>query len=344
MKIAVLFGGSSEERHVSIASATQVVGALRLAGHSVRAVDTIHGPLTEREERELLISNVQPEPPSPDELRIRRAAEAAILSSGALENTDVAFIALHGGAGEDGTVQAILESMKIPYTGSSALGCAMAMNKDVSKRLFVASGIRTPAWLLGPVAADVVEEKLGFPVIVKPCSQGSTVGLTFVRSREELPAAYSVAAKFDQMFMVEKYISGRELTVGVLGDAALAVGEVLLGEAKVYDYRSKYQNGAEEVFPATLLDSISSGAKELALRAHRALNLSSYSRADFRLDKEGILWCLEVNALPGLTAMSSLPRSAIVSGISFAELCDRICELALTCNHKGGYFQDPAMS
>lgn len=170
----------------------------------------------------------------------------------------------------------------------------------------------------------------GLPLVVKPNSQGSTVGLSIVHSQAELQPAIELAGRYGDEVMLERFVAGREVTVGVLDDQALPVGEILLGGQEVFDYEHKYQAGAvREVFPADLPPAIAAEAQRLALKVHRALKLSGYSRTDFRLDEQGRLWCLEVNTLPGMTATSLLPQAAAAAGIGFAELCERICRLGI---------------
>lgn len=331
LKIAVLLGGTSEERDVSIASGAQVVAALRRRGHQVVTVDTALGLLDEDAERALLEARVGLEPPERTALlRMRGQDAGAVLSRAQLGDQDLLFLALHGGTGENGTLQTLLDLAELRYTGSGRVGSAVAMDKDLSKRLFRAAGVPTADWLMAPVDAATVAETLGFPVIVKPSQQGSTVGLSKVSRAEDLQPAIELALRYDREVMIERFVAGRELTVGVLGDQPLAVGEIVLGQSGVFDYTSKYQpKGAVEVFPAEVSAEIAEEARRLALAAHRALKLDGYSRADFRLDAEGRLWCLEVNTLPGMTATSLLPQSAAAMGIDFDELCERICQLAL---------------
>nr|WP_295466012.1 D-alanine--D-alanine ligase [uncultured Pseudomonas sp.] len=331
LKIAVLLGGTSEERDVSIASGAQVVAALRRRGHQVVTVDTALGLLDEDAERALLEARVGLEPPERTALvRMRGQDAGAVLSRAQLGDQDLLFLALHGGTGENGTLQTLLDLAELRYTGSGRVGSAVAMDKDLSKRLFRAAGVGTADWLMAPVDAQTVADTLGFPVIVKPSQQGSTVGLSKVSRAEDLQPAIELALRYDREVMIERFVAGRELTVGVLGDQPLAVGEIVLGQSGVFDYTSKYQpQGAVEVFPAEVSPEIAEEARRLALAAHRALKLDGYSRADFRLDAEGRLWCLEVNTLPGMTATSLLPQSAAAVGIDFDELCERICRLAL---------------
>ena len=326
MKIAVLFGGDSMERDVSIASAAQVVAALRSLGHDVLAVDSGRGQLTAADEKRLFSGRIDKLPPE----KAAVTSLPTVISTPDLANVDVVFLALHGGSGEDGTVQALLDLAGIPYTGSGKLASALGWDKDVAKRLFLAAGVPTPEWLMAPAELGAVQERLGFPLIVKPNGQGSTVGLTLVQRPEDLAAAVELAASFDKEVMLERYIAGRELTVGILDDEALAVGEIIPATGPIFDYAAKYQpNGAKEIFPADLTPEQAARAQDLALRVHRALKLDSYSRVDFRMDADGGLWCLEVNTLPGLTAASLLPRAAAAAGIGFPELCERICRGAL---------------
>lgn len=331
MRVAVLFGGTSAERDVSIASGAQVVKALRQGGHQVVAIDTARGALGPAEEQKLLTAGVAPAPPGNDELAMVRAGSAGSLLAGAeLRDVDVVFLVLHGGTGEDGTIQALLDLTGIPYVGSGHGASATAMDKDVSKRLFRAAGVPTADWLMAPAHADEVERTLGYPVVVKPNKQGSTVGLTVVKERGQLEPAIAEAFRHDDEVMLERFVAGRELTCGILGGQALAVGEIIPRRAEIFDYESKYQEGgAEEVFPAHLPEETARRVQELSLRAHRALKLEGFSRVDFRMDADGGLWCLEVNTLPGMTATSLLPQSAAAAGIPFPELCERICRLAL---------------
>jgi D-alanine-D-alanine ligase len=326
LKIAVLFGGDSMERDVSIASASQVVGALRSRGHDVVAYDSGRGRLTAADEARMFAARIERAPP--DQRTV--ASLPTVVSAPELASVDVVFLAMHGGTGEDGTVQALLDLAGIPYTGSGKLGSAIGWDKDIAKRLFLAAGVPTPDWIMGGAPPDVVGARLGFPLIVKPNGQGSTVGLTLVHQPAQLEAAVALAAKFDGEVMLERYIAGRELTVGILEDEPLAVGEIIPATGPIFDYAAKYQaGGAEEIFPAELTAEQTARAQDLALRVHRALKLQTYSRVDFRMDENGGLWCLEVNTLPGLTAASLLPRAAQAVGIGFAELCERICRGAL---------------
>ena len=330
MKVAVLFGGTSAERDVSIASGSQVVQGLRAGGHDVIAVDMARGLLNAADEQRFLESGVAAEPPREEELAVIRSGSTELTKAGALKDVDVVFLALHGGTGEDGTIQAFLDLAGVAYTGSGHAGSAAAMDKDLSKHLFRAAGIPTPDWLMAPLPADEVKACLGLPVVVKPNKQGSTIGLIVVRRSEDLDAAVRTALQYDDEVMFEQFIAGREFTVGILRNTALAVGEIIPERAEIFDYESKYQaGGAREIFPAEISDACAHECRALALRAHRALKLSDYSRVDFRMNAEGAFFCLEVNTLPGMTATSLLPQSAAAVGISFSELCDQICRLGI---------------
>ena len=328
MKIAVLLGGTSMERDVSVASGTQVISALRSVGHEVIVVESPRGVLAAEEERELLACGINAEPPrnmgdTEDWLPI-------LANKLQMAEVDLVFLALHGGWGEDGTIQAVFEKVGLPYTGSNKLGSRLAMDKNMAKKIFCASEVPTPKWLMAPASIDIVDDQLGFPVIVKPNSQGSTVGLTLVKKTDDLQLAITVASEFDNEVMVERYISGRELTVGILDGETLAVGEIIPAEGDIFDYAAKYQVGAaQEIFPAIINQDIEKKIRKMALLAHKALKLGTYSRVDFRMDSAGDLWVLEVNTLPGLSSGSLLPKSAEANGVGFVQLCERICHGAI---------------
>ncbi len=330
MRVTVLTGGATAERAVAFASASQIVAGLRSRKHEVRIVDLAGGELDEQGERELLGGAVGLTPPAVDALAAR---EKEMLSEGLAElpsvrQADVLFLAVHGGALEGGTLQAVLDVIDVPYTGSGPLGSALAMDKDLSKRLFRAAGVPVPAWFMAPVAADDVTTALGWPVIVKPSKQGSSVGLTLVKKAQDLDNAVRLAAEYDDEVMAEQFIPGRELTVGVLGDVPLPVGEIV-PKHELFDYETKYTPGmSDETFPAKIDTLLARQLQEYAMMAHRALKLSGYSRVDFRVSPEGDIFCLEANSLPGMTRTSLFPQAAQAAGIPFAELCDRIARLA----------------
>lgn len=318
MLITVMLGGDSAEREVSLSSGKRVAAALRERGHTVVEAD-----------------------PSPDPFAVLAAARA----------TDVVWLALHGGAGEDGTIQALLDLAGIPYTGSGHLASALAMDKDLSKHLFRAAGVPTADWWMvraegralnhggqatNPVAdgdradwkstdyAARAMQALGAPIVVKPSKQGSTVGLSLVKAPKELAAAITEAFKHDDEVMLEAFVPGRELTVSVLGEVPLPVGEII-PKNEIYDYECKYVAGmAEEIFPARIPDAVRDEVQRLTMLAYRALKLRGCARIDFRLRPDGGLYCLEANTLPGMTATSLVPQAAQAAGIDFPALCERI--------------------
>ena len=337
MKVAVLFGGTSDERDVSIASGSQVVQALRRGGHEVVAVDTARGVLGPEEERKLLESGVSRLPPERERLSMLSTGDpTALTKAPELKGVEVLFLALHGGEGEGGTLQALLDLVGIPYTGSGHLASAMAMDKDVTKRLLRDAGIPTADWIMAPTDAAEVERRLGWPVVVKPSKQGSTLGLSIVKRPEDLEAALELAYEYDDEVMIEVFVPGRELTVPILGDEALPVGEII-SRNEIFDYEAKYQPGmAEEIFPADLSAEQTREAQQLALATHRTLKLRGFSRIDFRMDEDGVMWCLEANTLPGMTSASLVPKSARAAGIEFPDLCERICRIAMEEHRRRG--------
>ncbi len=303
MLITVMLGGNSAEREVSLSSGKRVAAALRERGHTVVESD-----------------------PAQDPLATLAAARA----------TDVVWLALHGGIGEDGTVQALLELAGIPYTGSGHLASALAMDKDLSKHLFRAAGVPTADWWMvraddappvdwrGADFAARAMAALGSPIVVKPSKQGSTVGLSLVKAPQDLAAAIREAFKHDDEVMLEAFVPGRELTVGVLGNAPLPVGEII-PKHEIYDYECKYVAGmAEEIFPARIPDTVRDEVQRLTMLAYRVLKLRGCARIDFRLRPDGGLFCLEANTLPGMTATSLVPQAAQAAGIDFPALCERI--------------------
>jgi len=331
MKITVLMGGTSSERNVSLASGIRIVQALRSRGHKVIALDPARGVISDAEERELSTGKVGAKPPTLESLS--KFAEGTFLanltSMKEIKDAEVVFLGLHGGQGEDGTIQALLDMARVKYTGSGHLASALAMDKDLSKKLFRAAEVNTADWLMAPATIEQVEGMLGMPVVVKPSKEGSTVGLTLVKKREDLLAAIREASKYDDEVMIERFVPGRELTVGVLGTVALPVGEII-AKHEIYDYECKYTAGmATEEFPAKLSPEATGRVQQQALAAFKALKLGGCARIDFRLTTEGEFYCLEANTLPGMTELSLIPQGAAAMGISFPELCERIVKLAL---------------
>ena len=352
MRVVVLLGGESEERDVSLASGCQVADALREAGHDVVALDPTEGPLTREDEAKILDQGVGILPPGTSSTDLQSghtgASDGAKLvdpdeidSSGrgfALEglseaSADVVFPALHGGMGEDGTLQALLDLGGVAYAGTGMLGSNLAMDKDVTKRLLRDAGVPTPDWLVDPTAQEAVE-RLGLPLIAKPVAGGSSVRLYLlddaaqVEERIRLEAVRASESGEVSDMMYEAFVAGREFTVGILGEEAMPVGEIV-SEHRLFDYECKYQAGmADEAFPAEIPDALVQTLQERALQVHRLLRLRDFSRVDFIVDGEGEAWCLEANTLPGMTATSLLPKAARAAGITFPELCDRIARMA----------------
>ncbi len=340
MRVVVLLGGESEERDVSLASGCQVADALRQAGHDVVALDPVGGALALSDEAKILAEGVGILPPgeiSGGVASISGAASApsAMLLSNREEvvSADLVFPVLHGGMGEDGTLQALLDLGGVAYAGTGMLGSGLAMDKDVTKRLLRDAGVPTPDWLVNPTPQEAVE-RLGLPLIAKPVAGGSSVRLYLLDDSAQVEETIRLEAvrvsesgeASDMMY--EAFVAGREFTVGILGEEALPVGEIV-SEHPLFDYECKYQAGmADEVFPAEISDTLARTLQERALEVHRLLRLRDFSRVDFMVDEEGESWCLEANTLPGMTANSLLPKAARAAGISFPELCDRIVCMA----------------
>ncbi|MBD3178726.1 MAG: D-alanine--D-alanine ligase [Candidatus Latescibacteria bacterium] len=332
MNITVLLGGDSPERDVSLASGREIIHTLRERGHQVVPLDPALPPETSLNLEKIGIGTAPPgKVPGMDP---GRAFEW--LTSPAVMKADVVFIALHGGRGEDGTIQALLESAGAVYTGAGVLGSALAMNKDRSKALMSEAGVPTARHLLLRAASgasdDQLEKKvtaqMGFPVVVKPNSQGSSVGFSFVEHPEDLPEAVAAASEFEDDIIVEKYIPGRELTVSILGEEALPPVEIV-PEGGFYNYKCKYTKGCSRyIVPAEISSSCRRRLEEAALAAFGALCCRDYARVDFRLDERENPFCLELNTLPGMTGLSLVPMAAAENGIEFGQLVERICWIA----------------
>jgi D-alanine-D-alanine ligase len=306
-RVAVLKGGRSLERQVSLRSGARVEDALKRLDHEVVPIDV-----------------------ALDLIRRLREAEP-----------DVAFIAMHGRDGEDGTVQELLEILGIPYTGSGVLACVRAMDKVLAKHLMVEEGIPTPEFFafnetafreLGAAEAlPAIEERLEFPIVVKPSSQGSALGIKFAGSAGDVPVALVSAFSYDSRVLLERHVDGRDLAVSILDDEALPVVEAVPRDEEFYDFEARYEIGRTNfVCPAELPAGVTEQAQELALRTYRLLGCSAFARVDLMLDTGGELTVLEANPIPGLTETSLLPQAAEAAGISFDELVSRIVELALT--------------
>jgi D-alanine-D-alanine ligase len=340
VKITVLLGGFSAERDVSLASGLRIAHALRAKGHDVTSVDPAKGAFAREEEDALLAAGVGTEPPSLEALSAlgsRGSIPTQLAAWPEVREADVVFLALHGGQGEDGTLQALFDLAGIRYTGSGHLGSALAMDKHLSKTLFRAAGVGTADWTMAPLPNATPEQHarfraeadaLGLPLIVKPSKQGSTVGLSIVRELTALDAAVTEAFRYDDEVMVEQFIAGRELTVGILAGDALPVIEIR-PKHEIYDYECKYTKGMAEEFVAELGDEGTARIHEQAQLAFDALKLGGYARIDFRMDDQGNFFCLEANTLPGMTELSLIPQAAAAAGILFPDLCERIVTSAL---------------
>ena len=338
MKIAVVCGGLSNERDVSITSGSCVARALREKGHKVVLLDLYYGysgkymdpaELFEREQEDLRYS-VREE--TPDNEKMIADGDGSRIGKNVIEicrAADISFLALHGEDGENGKVQATFDMFGIRYTGSGYLGSALAMNKELSKVLFRHSGIPTPAGIVLEKGAESYED-VGFPCVVKPCSGGSSVGTSIVYSRDEYDAALEFAFRFEARVLVERYVKGRELTVGVMDGRAMPVIEII-PKSGWYDYKNKYQAGlTEELCPAPLSPEDTDSVQRLAERVAEALMIDVYCRADFLMDEsDGQLYCLEANTLPGMTPTSLVPQMGAAQGMDFGEVCEKIIAVSM---------------
>lgn len=325
MQILILLGGYSAERDVSFASGIAVARALASRGHAITGLDPATGEWYDDPSWHTQSRNIARVPPEQMDAGRAAATMVAQLGSPRVSTFDTVFVALHGGAGEDGTVQTLLGLAGTPYTGSGPLSSAVAMHKDTSKRLFIQAGVPTAPWLF-PVGEDVDPVgRLGMPLIVKPVAEGSTVGVTLVKSAAELKPALERAGHDP---MVETFIPGRELSVGILGGRALPPVEIR-PEHEIYDYECKYTDGKSEFLcPAPIASDWTETISDLAGRAFAALGCRGYARVDFRVAEDDTPYCLEVNTLPGMTSHSLVPLAAAAIGIDFADLCEDICRLA----------------
>ena len=295
LRIGVLMGGTSAEREVSLNTGAAVLAGLRRKGYDAVAID-VDATVPERLER---------------------------------ERVQLAFIALHGRLGEDGAIQGLLEVLGIPYTGSGVLASALGMDKVVSRRLFEAAGLPVPRYLLVTRTASIPLLPFPFPVVVKPNGEGSSVGVSIVSQASALPAALDQAFGYDRRVLIEAYIAGKEIQVGILGDRALGAIEIRPKTA-FYDYVAKYTPGmSEHLFPAPLPPDVTNRTLETALAAFRALGCEGYGRVDFLVDEAWTPYVLEVNTLPGLTETSLLPDIARGVGIAFDDLVEAIVTAAL---------------
>ena len=336
MKVTVLAGGNSPEREVSLASGSLVANALIGNGHRVLLLDPSRGIPEWPDDPETLFSSVAVptvkvggEAPAADGGREGPAFGPNLLP--ACRAADAVFLALHGGCGENGRLQAVLECAGVPYTGSDPVGSALAMDKDLAKRLLRSAAVPTPEWVRFDTATDRIDVlcgAVGFPCVVKPTDGGSSVGVCFAGNEEELRKGIARAAAYGRYVLVERMIRGRELTVGILGERVLPPVEIRPREG-FYDYSSKYGGETEEICPARVPERLNARLGIYARRAFEALRLRGYARFDFLLDDADRLWCLEANTLPGMTPTSLFPQEAAAVGISYPALCETLLRLAV---------------
>ena len=338
MKIVVLAGGYSPEREVSLSSGSLIANALMERGHLVLLLDVYEG-IRElpRDPDTLFLQNgsythtVTEEVPNLAALKARTGNGNALVGPNVAtlcQSADKVFLALHGSMGENGQLQAYLDSYGIRYTGSGYLGCALAMDKDVSKRLFRDAGVPTPDWSIfcSTDSAEAFCKNITLPCVVKPCNGGSSVGVSMAETKDELIVALKEASKWEDRILVEQKITGREFTMGVLDGRTLPPVEIIPRDG-FYDYKNKYQGTTKEICPAEIPKALTEEMARLTLLGFKALHLSHYARFDFLLDANGQLWCLEANALPGMTPTSLLPQEAAAVGISYPELCEKLLRL-----------------
>lgn len=353
MKIVVLGGGLSTERHVSLVSGTSVCKALRSRGHKAIFVDMFMG--LENYEGTLedafdapdgFCGEVAIETTAPDIEAVKKSRKLkspSRLGKNVLEIcalADCVFLGLHGEDGEDGKIQAALELMGVPYTGSDPLSSGMAMDKAVAKRIMESCGVPTPKWQeITYSEKDIsgLTESLSLPCVVKVVGGGSSIGVALPETKDELEKALRDILKYGSRVVVEEKIEGRELTVPVFDDRCMCPIEIVPPDGMTFDYVAKYQSGdkgAREICPAPVSEAEKKLLSDYALKIHKALGLSVYSRVDFMLDRQGRAYCLEVNTLPGMTPNSLIPKAAAVEGMSYPDLCEKIIELSLKKQNK----------
>ncbi len=342
MKIVVLAGGLSPERDVSLTSGSLIANALARKGHLVCLMDVYEGVELEGAPAALFSTRADysyqiPEvAPSLEEVKERNGGQQALIGKNVLTvcaAADIVFLALHGAMGENGQLQATFDNFGIKYTGSGYIGSLLAMDKDLTKQLIRRAGIPTADWITFHTdESDIVErveEKIGYPCVVKPCSCGSSVGVSMVNGREELAAALEAAKEYESLVLVEKTICGRELSIGVMDGVALPAIEII-PKTGFYDYKNKYQSGlTEEICPAPLTEKERETVAYYAVATHKALRLGAYSRVDFILQPDGVPVCLEANSLPGMTPNSLMPQMAREIGIDYDSFCEKLVEISL---------------
>lgn len=343
-RVAVLMGGISSERDISLSTGRQILESLDSAKYDAFGVDAALLPGSSRNVLRGADEEIATVAEARDALvkSNRLVPMGHIITADSGLRPDVVFIALHGKFGEDGTIQGLLDLLGIPYTGSGVLASALAMDKSMTKKVLAADGIPVPesvdftvdmgGWDKADVAKRVA--RIGYPVMVKPSRQGSTIGMTKVNVPEALNSAIEEAAAYDEQIIVEKYVAGAELTVGVIGNnqpIALPVIEIVPAH-EFYDYESKYApGGSEHIIPARISPAQTAQAQDIALRAFRALGCRGMARVDLIIGSDGMC-VLEVNTIPGMTPTSLLPEAAKAAGIPFGRLLDMLIEFALEGN------------
>ncbi len=342
MNIVVLAGGLSPERDVSLTSGSLIASALSRRGHGVKFIDVYEGVAelpnnlkTAFEYGKVYTAHVSEKEPDLDVVISRNGGRTSMIGPGVMElcaAADVVFLGLHGGIGENGQLQAALDCAGIRhYTGTGYIGALLSMDKDLTKQLLTRAGVPNAEWIYfgkGEATADAVMNSVGLPCVVKPTSCGSSVGVTLVHDAAELKTALTAAEKYGSDVIVERFVKGREFTVGVLDGKALPPVEII-PKAGFYDYKNKYQSGmTTEICPAPLSDNETQKLGELAVRAFAALRMEQYGRIDFIYGEDGVFYCLEANALPGMTPTSLLPQEAAAIGIGYDELCCKLAEMA----------------
>lgn len=342
MNIVVLAGGISPERDVSLTSAALIANALTKSSHKVLLVDVYEGlaegviPSLELfSDKGDYTYKVEEDIPDLDEIIRRNGGRKALIGPGVLEVcalADVVYIGLHGAMGENGQLQATLDNYGIRYTGSGYIGSLLAMDKDITKKLLSLEGIPTPTGVLCDMKKDNVREivaSIGLPCVIKPCSCGSSVGVSIIENEDELEAALAFAEKYENKILIEKKIVGREMTVAILDGEVLPAIEIIPKNG-YYDYKNKYQSGmTEEICPAHITKEAYEKMADYTRRAFEALNLRGLARMDYILTEDGEAYCLEANTLPGMTPTSLLPQAAAAVGIGYEELCDKIVKMAI---------------
>lgn len=336
LKIAVLCGGNSPEREVSLKSGERIANALRRRGHSVAIVD----PTAEYLEKEMRFRNRSARvcrcqrrvTQRSQRTKSERHGKSPHLTLSALrfcQKADTVFMALHGGMGEDGRIAATLECMNIPHTGSDYRGMCLSMDKALSKRLMSEAGILTPEYVLLPPNHGDLPHDPPFPCVIKPTCGGSSIGVRMIENGKELTRYLAADRHKKEPLLIERRIVGREFTVGILSDTPLAVTEIIPKDG-FYNYKNKYTKGlAEEITPANIDSDLESKLKEIAVATHKALCLDGYSRIDLILEAEtDRIYVLEANALPGMTETSLLPQGAKAVGIDFDTLCEKMLKSA----------------